>query len=296
VGNRKTEGRRQKAAALCVATVRCLVAAALLPALLAALAAPVQAQSIQQVQEQVKFEQRLNQPLPLDARFKDEGGRDVALGDYFGKRPVIVALVYYECPMLCNLVLNGLLKSIRTLKFTAGKEFDIVVISFNPRETPALAARKKDNYVREYARVNADLGWHFLTGTEDSIQRVTQAAGFSYIWDAGTNQYAHASGILVATPQGKLYRYFYGIEYAPRDVRFALIEASENKLGTPVDALMLYCFHYDAATGKYGVVVHRVLRLAGITTVALIAGFVLVMLRRERRGELAVTGQPASRA
>jgi protein SCO1/2 len=207
----------------------------------------------------------------------------VKLGDYFGRRPVILALVYYECPMLCTLVVNGLVKSLRAVKFTPGREFEVVVVSFNPREQPALAAQKKLAYMQEYNRPGSEEGWHFLTGQPAAIDALTQAVGFQYSYDEQTKQYAHASGILVATPQGKLYRYFYGLEYAPRDVRLALVEAAANKIGSPVDKVLLYCFHYDPTTGKYGLAITRVIRIAGSSTALLLFGYMFVMFRRDRR-------------
>ena len=248
-----------------------------------ALGGTARAQSTADVMQAVKFDQRLNAQLPLDATFRDEAGRTVLLGDYFGKRPVILALVYYECPMLCTFVLNGVVKGLKPLKSDPGREFDVVVISFNPRETPALAAEKKATYLREYGRGGTDAGWHFLTGEDASIRRVTQAAGFQYLYDEKSRQYAHASGVIVVTPEGRLFRYFYGIEYGPRDLRFALIEASANKIGTPVDQVLLYCFHYDPTTGKYGLLITRVIRLAGSATALALGTFIFVMFRRDRR-------------
>lgn len=259
-------------------------------ALLAGGVFPAGAQTPQQVIEEVRFEQRINAQLPLELKFRDETGREVALGEYFGKRPVVLALVYYECPMLCTLVLNGLIKTLRAVKYTPGKEFDIVVVSFDPGETPQLAAEKKASYVRELGRPETAGGWHFLTGEEENTRKLTETVGFKYIYDAKTDQYAHASGIMVATPQGKLYRYFYGIEYAPRDLRFALIEASQNKVGTLADQVMLFCYHYDPTTGKYGVLINRVMQLLGTATVVLLAGFILVSLWRERRKTAALAG------
>jgi protein SCO1/2 len=258
----------------------CALAPALLPA---AQIAPAQ-MGPAQVQQAVAFEQRINESLPLDAAFRDETGREVKLGDYFGRRPVILALVYYECPMLCTFVLNGLTRSLRALDFAPGRDFDVVAVSFNPAEEPALAAEKKAAYLRDFGRAGTDAGWHFLTGEPESIRRLTEAAGFRYVYDPGSRQYAHASGIIVATPQGRLYRYFYGIEYPPRDLRLGLVEASHNRLGTKVDQVMLYCFHYDPATGRYGLVVQNLLRLLGTGTVLLLGGFVFVMLRREKKG------------
>jgi protein SCO1/2 len=237
------------------------------------------------VLEQVKIEQRLDQQLPLDAVFRDEQGRTVKLGDYFGKRPVVVAFVYYQCPMLCSQVLNGLTSALAAMKFTAGKEFDVVAISFDPRETPAMAAEAKAKYLYRYGRKGTDDGWHFLTGEPKAIAAATQAAGFHYVWDDRTQQFAHGSAIMVATPQGKLAQYFYGIEYSPRDLRLAMVDSSEERIGTVVDSVMLYCYHYDPAAGKYGLVIMNALRLGGIAVVLVLGSFVFVMLRRERRGE-----------
>ena len=231
----------------------------------------------------VGIDQKLNEQLPLDLVFKDEKGATVKLGDYFGKKPVVLSLVYYQCPMLCNQVMNGMVTAFKVMNFQPGQEFEVVTVSFDPRETPALAAAKKDtyvNYLPEGRRANAAAGWHFLTGDEASIKRLTDAVGFRYHWDEPTNQFAHASGIFVTTPPGKLARYFYGIEYAPRDLRLGLIEAADNKIGTPVDQLLLYCYHYDPATGKYGAAVMNVMRLGGIVTLLAIVGMFLVLRRR----------------
>lgn len=256
-------------------------ALALLCALLPA--APAGAQSANDVIQQVRFEQKVNQPLPLQLAFRDEAGRLVQLGEYFGRRPVVLALVYYECPMLCTYILNGLVKSLRPLKFEPGREFDVVVVSFSPTETPALASEKKAAYLKEYGRGHTARGWHFLTGEEPAIRSLTETVGFRYLYDPKTGQYAHASGLLVATPEGKLFRYFYGIEYAPRDLRLALVEASSNGIGSAVDQVLLFCFHYDPRTGKYGVLITRVIRLAGTTTALALGIFIAVMLRRDRR-------------
>jgi protein SCO1/2 len=252
-----------------------------------ALAPIMVAQTPNEVIQQVRYDQKINAQLPLDSKFRDETGREVKLGEYFGKKPVVLALVYYECPMLCTMVLNGLIKSLRVLEFEPGKEFDVVAVSFNPKETPALAAEKKAGYLREVGKRARPEGWHFLTGEPDAIQRITETAGFQYIYDERTQQYAHASGIIVVTPQGKLYRYFYGIEYAPRDLRLALVDASANKIGTLADHMMLFCYHYDPTTGKYGVLITTILRVAGTALVLVLLGYVLLSLRRERRAQLA---------
>ena len=228
----------------------------------------------------VAFEQRLNEPLPLELPFKDENGRAVKLGDYFGRKPVVLAFVYYECPMLCTQVLNGLESALRVLNESAGKEFDVVTVSFDARETPALAAGKKRAYLDRYQRAGAEQGWHFLTGDQASIDALTKAAGFSFYWDEPTQQFAHASGIVVATPAGKLSRYFLGIDYSPRDVKFALMESSKERIGSLADQLLLYCYHYDPATGNYGFVAMRAVRVGGAVTLMALVGFVLVSLRR----------------
>lgn len=235
--------------------------------------------------QKVSYEQRLNEQLPLDLVFRDETGREVKLAEYFQKgRPVILSLVFYECPMLCNQVLNGLVSSIKTLSFSAGKEFEVLTVSFDPREGPELARAKRDSYLLRYQRPGTEDGWHFLTGDQQSITALTKAVGFNYMYDDATQQFAHASGIVVLTPQGKIARYFYGIEYAPRDLRFGLIEASENRIGSPVDQLLLYCYHYDPATGKYGPVVMRIMRLGGIVSLIGIASLILILRRKGNAG------------
>ena len=232
--------------------------------------------------KEVGIDQKLNQPLPADAVFNDENGNEVKLGSYFGKRPIVVSLVYYDCPMLCTQVLNGMVASFKTLSLNPGQDFDVISISFDPRETPALAASKKNvyvNYLPASKRAGANTGWHFLTGNEENIRRVTEAIGFHYRFDQSTNQFAHASAIYVVTPEGKLSHYFYGIEYAPRDLRLGLVEASQNKIGSAVDQLMLYCYHYDPETGRYGAVVMNMIRLGGVITVFGI-GLLLLVLRK----------------
>jgi protein SCO1/2 len=232
----------------------------------------------------VSFEQRLNEQLPLDLEFKDESGRTVKLGDYYGRKPVVLAFVYYECPMLCTQVLNGLESALRVLNESVGKEFDVVTVSFDPKETPVLAAGKKKAYLERYKRPEAEQGWHFLTGDQASIDALTKAAGFNYAWDEASHQFAHASGIVVTTPAGKVARYFFGIEYSPRDIKFALIESSNEKIGTLADKLLLYCYHYDPAKGNYGFVAMRAVRIGGAVTMLALIGFVFVSLRREANG------------
>jgi len=234
----------------------------------------------------VGIDQRLNEQVPLDLVFKDEQGRDVHLSQFFKGKPVVLLLVYYACPMLCNQVLNGTMGSLRQVAFNIGEQFEVVTVSFDPRETPDLAAAKKSTYVQAYNRPGAEAGWHFLTGDQANIKRLTEAVGFRYVWDEQTKQFAHASGIMILTPEGKLARYFYGIEYPPKDLRLGLVEASQNKIGTPVDALMLYCYHYDPATGKYGAVVMNIVRLAGGVTLVLIVGMLLALRKRGRPGDM----------
>ena len=233
--------------------------------------------------QKVAFEQRLNAQLPLDLPFTDETGAAVKLGDYFGRKPVVLAFVYYECPMLCTQVLNGLESALRVIHESAGKEFDVVTVSFDPRETSVLAAGKKKAYLDRYKRAGAEQGWHFLTGEQASIDALTKAAGFSFYWDDQTQQFAHASGIVVATPAGKLSRYFFGIDYSARDLKFALIESSSEKIGSLADRLLLYCYHYDPATGNYGFMAMRAVRLGGAVTLVALVGFIFVSIRRENR-------------
>ena len=233
----------------------------------------------------VSFEQRLNEQLPLDLPFKDEQGKTVKLGDYFGRKPVVLTFVYYECPMLCTEVLNGLESSLRVINETVGKEFDVVTVSFDPRETSVLAAGKKKAYLERYKRPEAEQGWHFLTGDQASIDALTQAAGFNFVWDEPSHQFAHPSGIVIATPAGIVSRYFLGIDYSPRDVKFALIESSHGRVGSLADKLLLYCYHYDPTTGNYGFVAMRAVRVAGAVTILALVGFVFVSLRRESNGQ-----------
>ncbi len=233
--------------------------------------------------QQVRFDQKLDARLPLDATFRDESGREVRLGEFFGGRPVVLAFVYYECPMLCTQILNGLVSGLGVLEQTAGQDFDVVAISFDARETPVMAAAKKAVYLDTYKRPGAERGWHFLTGDEASIRRVTAAAGFSYSWDEATQQFAHASGVIVTTPDGRLSRYLFGIEYPPRDLKFALMESSEGRIGSVVDQVLLYCYHYEPATGSYSLVAMNAVRLGGAVTVALLLGFVAMSLRRDSR-------------
>jgi protein SCO1 len=230
----------------------------------------------------VGFDQRLGQALPLDLVLRDEAGRAVRLGDYFGQRPVVLSLVYYECPMLCTLTLNGLVSALGVLPWNPGQEFELVTVSFDPRETPAQAAAKKKAYLARYQRPQAQAGWHFLTGDEAALRTLTGAVGFRYTWDDASKQFAHPAGVVVATPDGRLARYLFGIEYAPKDLRLALVEASEGRVGSPVDQLLLFCYRYDPATGRYGAALMRVMRAGAILTLLVLGGFMLVSFRRDR--------------
>jgi protein SCO1/2 len=231
---------------------------------------------------EIGFDQNLDQLIPLDVTFRNEAGATVRLGDYFGKRPVVLVFAYFDCPMLCTQVINGLASALDVLSLKPGEDFEIVTISFNPKDTPASASAKKANYIARYKQPGAAAAWHFLTGDQPSIDRVTQAAGFRYVWDSETQQFAHPTGVIVLTPDGRLARYLFGIEYGPRDLRMALVEASAGRVGNPVDSLLLYCYHYDPMTGRYGIAIMRTMRIAGAATVLLLGTFVFVMLRREK--------------
>jgi len=230
----------------------------------------------------VGIDQKLGAQVPADLPFNDESGQSVTLRQYLDK-PVILALVYYQCPSLCNMVLNGVLRSVKNLSMTAGDQYDIVAVSFDPRETSEMAAAKKASYIKGYNRPGTERGWHFLTGPEASSKTLADAVGFHYAYDAINNQYAHGSAIMLLTPEGRVTRYFYGIDYPARDLRLGLVEASDRRIGSPVDAVMLYCYHYDPSNGKYGMVIMNVLRVAGFLTVATLAGFMIIMFRRDAK-------------
>jgi protein SCO1/2 len=231
----------------------------------------------------IGIDQRLNEHVPLDLAFVDETGREVTLRDYFGKRPVLLAMVYYECPMLCTQVLNGVTGALKVLNFDVGREFDVVAVSINPKEGPGLAAEKKKAYVERYGRPHTADGWHFLTGREENIRALANAVGFRYAYDEEIQQYAHGAGIELLTPKGVIARYFYGIEYAPRDIRLGIVEASEERIGSPIDSVLLLCYHYDPATGKYGATAMTMVRIGAVMTMLGFAVFLFVALRRERR-------------
>jgi protein SCO1 len=235
--------------------------------------------------QKVGIDQKLGDQLPLDAAVKDESGKVDALGNYFKSgRPVIVAFVYYECPMLCNEVLNGLTGSLKGIGLNAGRDFDVIAVSFDARENekPELAKNKKASYMERYGRPGTENGWHFLTATQDSIDKMTAAAGFKYEWDEKSQQFAHVGGIMITTPDGRLSRYFYGIDYAPNDIKFGLMDSAAEKIGNPAERLLLYCYHYDPASGKYGLAVLRVMRIASVATIAGIGLMLFVFWRRNK--------------
>jgi protein SCO1/2 len=230
----------------------------------------------------VGFEPPLNGQIPLDLVFHEETGREVKLGEYFGQqKPVLLALVYYGCPMLCNQIAQGVVGSLKMLSFNAGRDFEVVFVSFDPRETPDMAAKKKEAALAHYGRRETAAGWHFLTGDKVAIEELTKAANFRYSFDANSGIFAHASGILLLTPDGRISRYFYGVEYPSRDVRLGLVDASAGKIGTPIDRLLLYCFQYNPSEARYSATVLRIVRLGGIATIALIVGGILIFRRRD---------------
>lgn len=232
---------------------------------------------------EVAFDQRLNEQLPMSLEFRDQSGQAVRLEQYFGKKPVILSLVYYECPMLCTLELNGLVKSLKTLNLSAGTDFTLLTVSFDPGETTELAAKKRRSYLAQYDRTGAELGWHFLTSDRESIEALCDAVGFHYVYDPERDEYAHASGIVVLTPNGKIARYFFGIEFPARDLRLGLVEASSGKIGSATDQLLLLCYGYDPTTGRYGFLVMSAVRLGGLATVLVLGGFIGGTAYRERR-------------
>jgi protein SCO1/2 len=240
----------------------------------------------------IGIDQHLDTQIPLGLEFKDENGDTVHLGDYFKKgRPVILTFVYYQCPMLCSEVLSGLNSAMEVMKFTAGNEYEVVTVSIDPRDTPELAKEKKANYLKEYNRPGAEDGWHFLTGNPESVAQLAKVVGWKYRYDPKLKQYLHAAGIMIVTPQGKLAQYYYGIEYSPKDLRLGLIEASQDKIGNLVDQVVLYCYHYDPHTGKYGAVIANMLRVAGAATILLLGGFIVLMFRRDGHAGHHETGQ-----
>lgn len=232
--------------------------------------------------DKVGIEQRLNQQVPLDLEFTDETGRPVQLKQYFGSKPVILSLVYYQCPMLCSQVLNGLSGALNGIvRFNVGRDFNVVTVSFDPRDTAENAAESKKRYLARYRRKGSAEGWHFLTGKQEQITALAEAVGFRYAWDPQIQQFAHASGIMLLTPDGRVAQYYYGIEYPPRDIQMGLIDASQGKIGNLVDQVLLYCYHYDPAKGKYGAVIFNILRLSALATLLVLGGFMFIMFRRD---------------
>lgn len=243
--------------------------------------------------DNVGIDQHLNQQLPLDLNFVDEHGQPVLLRQYFGQKPVIITMVYFTCPMLCSQVLSGLTFTLNGMSgFNVGREFDVLVVSFDPRDTPQDALQNKDRYIKRYRREGSDQGWHYLTGKKEQIDALAQALGFRYAWDPENQQYAHASGIMLLTPDGHISQYYYGIDFPPRDVHLGLVEASKGKIGSIVDALVLYCYHYDPRQGRYGVAIFNVLRISALATVLLLGGLVFWLLRRERKAKSDELGYP----
>jgi len=227
----------------------------------------------------VGIQQNLNGQIPADLVFRDETGKTVRLGDYFGQKPLILSLVYYRCPMLCGEVLSGLSSALKVLKFNVGDEFNVLTVSFDPKDTSQIGAAKKAEYMERYGRPGADQGWHFLTGPQSSIDALTKAAGFQYQYDPKTEQFAHSTAIMILTPEGKIAQYYYGVEYAPKDLRLGLVQASENKIGTITDQILLYCYHYDPTTGKYGAMISRILQLSAMATVLILGVFMTLLFR-----------------
>lgn len=244
----------------------------------------------QKISEQVGFDQRLGEPLPLDLPFRDENGKAVRLGDYFGAKPVLLALVYFRCPVLCPQIIIGTAAAMKGIPYEPGRDFEIVFVSFDPEDTAEGAAEKKSAAVARYGKPASAAGWHFLTGEADSIQRLTAAAGFRYAWDPTIQQFAHASGIVVATPDGHLARYLYGVEYAPKDLKLALFEAGEGRIGGLSEKLMLLCFNYDAALGKYTLATLLAIKVVATVTLAVLIFSIVWMLRSERRQARAAAG------
>jgi protein SCO1/2 len=246
-------------------------------------AASVAAGSLPKALEGVRFDQRLGEHLPLDLVLRDERGNQVRLGEFFDERPVVLSLGYYGCPMLCPLVMDGIVRSLKPLTFSAGQEFDVVTVSIDPDEGADDASRRREQSLDRYDRAGSDAGWHFLTASPESIARLTDAVGFRYSRDPATREYAHAAGVVVATPRGEIARYLFGAEFSPRDLRLALVEASENRIGALSDQLLLFCFHYDPAAGRYSAVALGSLRAAGVLTVVALAGLIGLALWREKR-------------
>ena len=241
--------------------------------------------------EGVGIDQRLNEQVPLNLTFKDEQGKTVTLGDYFHQgRPVILNLVYYQCPMLCTEVLNGLTAALKVIRFEPGKQFEVVTLSIDPRETPQLA-NKKEMYLKKLGNAEAGKGWHFLTGEQKQIEALAGAVGWHYHYDAKMDQFAHAAGILLITPEGRIAQYYYGVEYSPKDMRLGIVEASKNRIGSLADQVLLYCYHYDPRTGHYGATITNIVRLGGVTTVIVLGSFLILLFRKEKHVQQIGTGR-----
>ena len=275
--------KRTLRASLAAAAAAAATFLALAPGAAAQLASdPMQSVGVRpELLKQVGIDQKLNQSIPLDLTFRDEDGKTVALGQFFGQKPVILTLVYYNCPMLCTQVLNGVESSLKELSTDIGKQYDVVTISIDPTESHVLAKTKKEMYVGMYGRPGAAQGWHFLTGDEPQIKQLADAVGFRYAYDPDTKQFAHASAIMLLTPEGKISRYFYGIQYPTRDLRLGLVEASEGKIGSPVDQVLLFCYHYDPATGKYGLLISHIIQAGGALTILILGVGMLILFRGE---------------
>ena len=246
--------------------------------------APIASHNQPEIFKNIGIEQKLGTELPLTTIFRDQTGASVSLQDNLSEKPAVLVFSYFDCPMLCPLVLEGLVRSLKPLSLNAGRDFDVFVISIDERDGPETARKKQLEIVNRYGRDGSEVGWHFLTGEKSAIEEVTQSAGFSYGWDEASKQYVHASGIFILTPQGEIARVLYGIDYTPRDIRLALVEAGDGTIGNAIDQLLLYCYHYNPLTGKYGFVIMGALRLAGVSTVLAMATYIITMLRRERRG------------
>lgn len=250
----------------------------------AVLAQRLPAQSLTATQlSRISFDQKLNTQISLDLPFRDENGKTVRIGEYFGRKPVVLVLGYYQCPMLCTLTFNGMVEAMNDMKWSIGKEFNVVHVSINPKETPEIAAAKKKTYVRQYGRAGAAAGWHFLTGDEASIRKLADEVGFHYAYDPAINQYAHPSGLIVLTPEGKTAKYFFGVKFSPAQLFAALQGASQEKVGSPIERLVLLCFCYSPIHGKYGQLIMTIVRILGAITLGLMVWFTIVIIRRERK-------------
>jgi protein SCO1/2 len=242
--------------------------------------------------EGVGIDQRLNEQVPLDLTFKDEQGRTVKLGDYFHEgRPVILNLVYFQCPMLCTEVLNGLTSALKVIRFVPGNQFEVLTVSIDPRETPQLAANKKAMYLKKLGNPDAAKGWHFLTGEQTQISALASAVGFRYRFDPKLDQFVHAAGIMLITPEGKIAQYYYGVEFSAKDMRLGIVEASQNRIGSLADEVLLYCYHYDPRTGRYGAAITNIVRLAGVATVLVLGSTLILLFRKEKHDQSIGTGR-----